>query len=160
MRECGECRACCEGWLIIDNESIKASPGKPCQHMVANGCEIYADRPENPCRVFNCSWLLNEDAFPEWMRPSNAKAIVVNNGVNWQGNIFDMVVPVGKRVPPRTLNWLLNHANKTQKPFIYSKHVVENKVYIGAYTKVCAQQPLKDNLDNWLNAGNSLSPKI
>ena len=156
MRECGVCRACCEGWLIIDNETIKARPGEPCKHVINEGCAIYSSRPEVPCKNFNCSWVKDESNFPDWMQPSNSKAIVVNSAINWRGNIFDLVVPVGKRVPPRTLKWLTDYANLKCKPFVYAEHVVENKVYVGAETKVIAPQPLRDNLVNWLKAGNRL----
>lgn len=157
-RECGNCTACCDGWLVINTDSIKAYPGKPCAYSVNNGCEIYQTRPERPCRTFNCSWVMCEnDELPDWLKPSNSKAIVVNHAINWYGNILDLVLPVGRKVPQRTLNWLVANARHNNRPFVCAEHEVKNKVFTGAKTiKVFAHQPLREKLIEWLNAGNTL----
>ena len=59
MRECGECTACCEGWL--PDESLDMYAGKACAHCRSEGCAIYETRPEEPCRTFKCAWLQDEE---------------------------------------------------------------------------------------------------
>ena len=155
--ECGECTACCEGWLITNTDLIQMYPGCPCDHLKNTVCDIYVDRPENPCRIFNCSWVMAGSTMPEWLKPNNSKAIIVKGAINWQGNYFDLVVPVGRRVPQRTLNWLNENSKQTHVPYIYAEHQVINKQFTGANTiKIHALDPLKGNLQKWLDAGNTL----
>jgi len=59
------------------------------------------------------------------MKPDNSKAIVVLNKWKWNGHPVDLAVPVGKRIPPRTLNWLMEYAEKNQRLLIYSEAIVE-----------------------------------
>ena len=50
-RQCGDCTACCEGWLHADIDGIELKPGKACDHLCAAGCGIYARRPKTPARI-------------------------------------------------------------------------------------------------------------
>ena len=81
-------------------------PGRPCPHSTGRGCDDYANRPVDPCIDFNCGWIVENSPLPEWMKPSNAKVIVVFNKFQWLGRAVDLAVPIGKRIPPRALNWL------------------------------------------------------
>ena len=52
-RSCGNCTVCCEGWLVINTEEIKAYPGLACPDVkCGKGCGIYETRPNYPCRTF------------------------------------------------------------------------------------------------------------
>lgn len=52
-RTCGPCTACCT--VMAVHELAKARY-EACEHLCANGCGIYADRPTS-CRTFECQWL-------------------------------------------------------------------------------------------------------
>jgi hypothetical protein len=42
--------------------------------------------------------------LPEWMKPNNAKVIVIFNKTRWRCVPVDIAVPIGRRIPPRALN--------------------------------------------------------
>ena len=67
-RECDGCTACCDGELIL-NIYGKRYAGRPCQFNNGSGCTIYEDRPHNPCKTFECTWLRDTKyVFPEWLK--------------------------------------------------------------------------------------------
>lgn len=75
-RRCGDCTACCEGWLhgqAYDNYFYR---GRPCHFMKKGvGCSIYAKRPDNPCQTYKCAWL-TEYTLPDWMQPTQSNVIL------------------------------------------------------------------------------------
>jgi hypothetical protein len=74
-RTCGECTVCCEGHLEGTAYGHHFSLGWPCHFMTQGGCSIYADRPQDPCKKFNCVWL-SEDFLPAWFRPDKSNVLV------------------------------------------------------------------------------------
>lgn len=48
---------------------IEMYPTKPCDHCTTSGCAICEDRPEDPCRMFDCVGLQNEAEFSDDIRP-------------------------------------------------------------------------------------------
>ena len=83
-RECGDCQACCEGWLTATILDQELGPGTGCRHRCAQGCGIYASRPDNPCRVFRCGWLRGDANLPADLRPDLSGVIVISDRP-WQG---------------------------------------------------------------------------
>lgn len=77
-RSCGDCTACCEGWLSNEVNGYKYYPGRPCHYLGDCGCTIYEQRPKEQCRDFSCLWLVNKH-LPEWMRPSRCGVILTQN---------------------------------------------------------------------------------
>jgi len=81
-RQCGECTKCCEGYLhgesdliMRDGKTFKLG-GTPCPILqIGVGCGEYENRPQNPCRGFQCEWLRQPDVYPEEMRPDRVGAI-------------------------------------------------------------------------------------
>ena len=69
--------------------------------------------------------------LPEWMKPNNAKVIVLFNQSSWRGLPVDVAVPVGRKIPPRALEWLQQFAERNSRMLLYSEQIVEN----GAFTK-------------------------
>lgn len=69
--------------------------------------------------------------LPDWMKPSNAKVIVLFNQSVWNGMPVDVAVPVGRRIPPRALNWLKHFAEANNRALLYSEQIVENGVFTG-----------------------------
>jgi len=108
---------------------VAVYPGRPCPHSTGEGCDDYANRPKDPCVNFNCGWVVANSPLPEWMKPCNAKVIVVFNKTIWRGAPVDVAVPVGRRIPPRALDWLKGFAARHGRPLLFSEQVKENGVY-------------------------------
>ncbi len=73
-----------------------------CRHArPGKGCAIYQDRPE-PCRTFNCMWLLGV-TIPDYWYPKHSK-IVVNSltekGVSYVAFVVDPTYPNRWREEP------------------------------------------------------------
>ena len=101
-------------------------PGRPCPHSTGKGCDDYANRPQDPCINFNCGWVVGESPLPDWMKPDNAKVIVIFNKMNWRGLPVDVAVPVGRKIPPRALNWLKDFSQRSGRPLLFSEQIKEN----------------------------------
>ena len=126
MRQCQPCTACCDGWVQMNIRGAEVYPGCACPHSTVQGCNDYANRPVEPCHHFNCAWILPNSPLPEWFKPSAAKVIVLLNKTQWQGLPVDLAVPVGKRIPPRALNWLKQFAEQRGRPLLYTEQVLIN----------------------------------
>lgn len=74
---------------------------------------------------------MEKSPLPEWMKPDNAKVIVLFNQHRWHGFPVDVAVPVGRRIPPRALKWLQQFAEQNNRMLLYSEQIMEN----GAYTR-------------------------
>ena len=106
-------------------------PGHPCPHSTGSGCNDYANRPVDPCVKFICGWKMEGSPLPEWMKPSNAKMIFLPNQAVWRNFPLDVAVPVGKRIPPRTLNWLQQFAERNNRVLLYSEQIEQDGVFTG-----------------------------
>jgi hypothetical protein len=110
--------------MVIGGVSVY--PGHPCPHSTGTGCDDYENRPVDPCDNFNCGWIIPNSPLPEWMKPSNGKVIVIFNKLQWNAVPVDLAVPVGRRIPPRSLQWLKKFAEKHMRPLIFTEQIVEN----------------------------------
>jgi hypothetical protein len=110
--------------IVIEGQQVY--PGRPCPHSTGSGCNDYANRPVDPCRKFICAWRMDGSPLPEWMKPSNAKVIVLFDQSQWRGMPVDVAVPIGRRIPPRALQWLQQFAQTHQRALLYSEQHVEN----------------------------------
>ena len=128
-RTCQPCTACCDGWVRMDVYGHEVAPGKPCPYSTGEGCSIYPDRPEDPCQRFICGWRMADSPYPDWLRPDLAKVMVLPNHLEWQGLPVDVAVPVGRRIPKRALNWLMDYARRTGRPLIYAEWEKTSKGY-------------------------------
>lgn len=100
-------------------------PGKPCPHSTGSGCDDYENRPKDPCHNFNCGWIIENSPLPDWLKPDNGKVIVIFSKLNWNGVPVDLAVPVGKRIPPRSLEWLKRFSRENRRPLIYTEQIRE-----------------------------------
>ena len=100
--------------------------GCPCPHASAAGCGVYDRRPEVPCRSFVCSWLVEGSPLPDWMRPDLSGAIVLLS-LPWEGERVISAIPVGPRIPQRTLDWLMAYARKTGRPLIFYERLTDEQ---------------------------------
>lgn len=122
-RQCQPCTGCCDGWVQMNIQGHDVYPGCPCPHSTGNGCDDYANRPVDPCHNFMCGWIIDDSPLPEWMKPSNARVIVIFNKINWNGHPVDLAVPMGRKIPPRALNWLKDFAEKHGRPLMYMEQL-------------------------------------
>jgi hypothetical protein len=105
---------------------VEVYPGRPCPHSTGSGCDDYEHRPTDPCVSFNCGWILPGSPLPDWMKPSNAKVIVLFGKLTWRGAPVDLAAPVGRRVPPRALEWLQRFSRGHGRPLLYTEQIEEN----------------------------------
>lgn len=130
-RQCQPCFACCQGWMSGEILGNQVRAGHPCPHGSGKGCDVYADRPEDPCRTFVCSWRVDHSPLPDWMRPDQCGAIVLLSFA-WQGETVISVVPAGRVVPERTLEWLKAYAIRHNRPMLIHERTVDlNGKFVG-----------------------------
>nr|VFK17013.1 MAG: hypothetical protein BECKLFY1418C_GA0070996_102815 [Candidatus Kentron sp. LFY] len=96
----------------------------PCPHSTGGGCDDYDNRPGDTCGNFDCAWIIEGSLLPDWMKPNNAKVIVILDKLNWNGLAVDLAVPVGRRIPPRSLDWLIGYSRENMRPLIYTEQVM------------------------------------
>jgi hypothetical protein len=161
-RECQPCTACCDGWLQIRVDGVPVHPGKPCPHSTGSGCRNYENRPVDPCRHFICGWRMEGSPLPEWMKPNNAKVIVLFNQWTWRGWPVDVAVPVGRRIPPRALNWLQQFARENGRLLLHSEQIVKDGVYtneqaVSAYGPPEFQQEMAQRAANGQTIAEALT---
>lgn len=118
-RSCGECTACCDGWLKINVRGVDVFPGKPCPFSVAHQCSIYEARPVDPCRQFICGWLADNSPLPEWMRPDKANLILLPANFRWRTIPVHVAVAVGARPKDKAIRWLKDFCLESHRPLIF-----------------------------------------
>lgn len=107
-RDCGTCTKCCEGYLhsedVLEVSSKKFKLGiDPCPVLqIGKGCGDYENRPQTPCRGFQCEWLRQPDVYPEEMRPDRILAIFSLQEVN--GIPYLRVTEAGQRLDAEVLS--------------------------------------------------------
>lgn len=116
-RECGDCTRCCEGWLSIEIYGKRMYPGKSC-HFLGKNCTIYKNRPEEPCKNYNCEWINNPD-FPEWLKPNLSNVIVTKREIEEESLIYYEIIETGKLIESPVLNWFIHWALKTKSNIVY-----------------------------------------
>ncbi len=125
-RECRPCTGCCDGWVQMVIDGVAVYPGRPCPHSTGEGCDDYANRPQDPCDNFNCGWILPSSPLPEWMKPNEGGVIVVFNKLTWNSLPVDLAVPVGRMIPPHSLQWLKGFSESQRRPLIYTEQIEED----------------------------------
>lgn len=70
-RSCGDCTLCC---TLIPVEEIGKPANQRCRFQGFGCCTIYAQRPAS-CRLWNCRWLVNDDA-DDLPRPDAAGYVI------------------------------------------------------------------------------------
>jgi hypothetical protein len=92
-------------------------PGKACQHKVASGCAIYPNRPENPCKIFQCGWLRDSEALDEELRPDKCGAILLSDRGAAGYDVWRLV-PVGRTIPELTMDRFMELPKSLQMAII------------------------------------------
>ena len=116
-RQCGECTACCDGWVAGVIEGHEMKPGQPCFFRGANCCSIYERRPQHPCRNFVCGWLQPGSPFPDDWRPDKRGVMVIQ--MRWRGRDAYVLRSTGHDPDDKLLAWMRELSLRTQRPFFY-----------------------------------------
>jgi hypothetical protein len=119
LRHCGDCTACCDGWLKITIQGQSVEPGKRCPFSSGHDCTNYEGRPIDPCQKFICGWLAKESPLPDWLRPDTANVIILAGYFYWQGLPVDVGVPVAGGIQDKALDWLKNFAFSKKRLLVY-----------------------------------------
>ena len=130
-RSCGECTACCEGWLSAENLDMR--PGKACGQLTARGCGAYETRPDEPCRRFFCVWL-RLPSFPEELRPDRCGAIVIPTYASAEGDDTKRMlsaVPLGNPMSEDAKRLLIRCAALMELPLVIQEFIKSDGEYIG-----------------------------
>lgn len=130
-RTCGDCTKCCEGWLEGVVHGHKMYRGCNC-HFLEGSCKIYEERPENPCKNYNCAWLL-EDRFPGWMKPNLSNVIITKRSMRVPTEdgmkmieYYD-VIEAGSVISSTVLNWLIHWALDNNINLVYE---LDGKIHL------------------------------
>ena len=102
-RSCGDCKACCEGWLHAEIYGHKMYRGKPCHFINDSGCSIYENRPSEPCKNYKCLWLSNTD-IPGWLKPNKCGVILTMRSID--GIKYIEAIEMGVKMDSSVLSWL------------------------------------------------------
>lgn len=122
IRQCGNCTACCEGWLTAEIYGVTMKPGTPCQYLNKK-CTIYDKRPANPCQGYNCAWL--EGHLPLSLKP-NFVGLIVSRRIYKDIEYYE-VTEAGKKMTVPVLNEIIQWTYKNKKNLLY-------RVYNQPYT--------------------------
>jgi hypothetical protein len=118
-RKCGDCTMCCQGWLYGEAYDHTFYAGKPCHYVGCNGCSIYEDRPEEPCKSYTCAWLDSNDFLPEWFKPDQSKIICTWRTWKDDEKYLD-VTECGEQMNSRYLHWLIDKHSNEKMNLVYS----------------------------------------
>ncbi len=74
MRHCGECELCCK---LLPVPPLRKGAGEACKHQrFRKGCAVYQTaRMPVECGVWNCRWLVNDDAS-DLSRPDRSRYVI------------------------------------------------------------------------------------
>lgn len=117
QRQCGECTACCDGWLIGTIYGHEMRPGVPCYFVRQGGCSIYEERPQSPCRNFVCGWAAADSPFPDSFKPDQTGVIIMQ--IQWRNQPAYRLACAGNDPDPALLAWMMNFSQQTGRPFFY-----------------------------------------
>lgn len=126
-RSCGACNKCCEGWLYGEVQSHQFRPGCACHFLTEGKCSIYQTRPDNPCKSYNCEWLIDEN-IPGWMKPSNVNALFSKRNI--EGIEYYSLIEAGETLRSDVLSWVFIYCLNKQLNLEYQ--IKGGKAYIGS----------------------------
>jgi uncharacterized CHY-type Zn-finger protein len=112
MRPCGECAACCQGWLAANIYGTQMGNGRACT-FYQNKCTIYAIRPKT-CSLYQCAW--SQELFPEWMRPDKCKTLI--SVQNWSKGQYLKCIEMGEKIHDDVLLEITSFCKKHNTPYM------------------------------------------
>ncbi len=111
MKSCGTCTRCCDGWMSDNIRGHEVYPGKPCLFVtIGRGCNDYDNRPNDPCKTFNCVWKV-DNQIPEHMKPDISNIIATYNQID--GILYTTLTQAGNEVDKTSIDWYISfYGNK------------------------------------------------
>ncbi|MDQ9172171.1 hypothetical protein Q8A64_17295 [Oxalobacteraceae bacterium R-40] len=94
-------------------------PDTPCHFVRHGGCSIYEERPEEPCRRFECAWKETTSPFPEAFRPDRVGIIILR--IKWRNRNAYRLVSAGHDLSLEVLAWMRAWSQHTGYPFFYEE---------------------------------------
>jgi hypothetical protein len=137
IRPCGTCTKCCEGSLVGTALGSQFGNGKPCFFVAAGkGCTRHEERPEDPCRNYQCGWTTNLD-IPEEFKPNLTNTIADLCTV--EGHKYIRLVEAGSPIPFPVLTWFISYAKSKSLNLSWQvgnkSHLMGNPAFIDAITR-------------------------
>ena len=137
-RTCENCTKCCEGHLRAD---IKLKDGReswigmkddksfhPCLFVQQGvGCTTHDIRPINPCALFKCDWLTNEQ-MPDSFKPNRSNAIFTTRTI--KGIEYTMLIEAGRKLDSEVLSWAIEYHLANGSNFAW--RVLDNIFWVGS----------------------------
>jgi hypothetical protein len=118
-RQCGECHACCNGWLGATINGHVMKSGTPCFFLDNHQCSIYPNRPKNPCQDYWCAWI-QDDSIPDWVKPNSSNVIIsLKKHPADDTLVYYEVTAAGNEIPPAILTWLIEWSSQQNKNIVY-----------------------------------------
>lgn len=102
MLECGNCTACCEGWLIGNSYGNNFYPGKACVFLCDKNCTIYSNRP-TVCSKYQCAW--SQGLFEDWLKPTESN-VIISVEIDSNNKQFLKVIETGVSIRPDILEYI------------------------------------------------------
>jgi Fe-S-cluster containining protein len=133
-RSCQGCKKCCEGWLTGKAYGMAFSPSKPCFFLGSTGCNIYPNRPYDPCQTFLCEWR-RDLRLPDWIKPDRSGRIFVARVVG--DHQYMLAVTTERDMDARIPGWAATAAAQHQINFLIY-HDSQWNVY-STNTEFCAE---------------------
>ncbi len=121
-RACGDCAACCQGWLTTNALGHDIYLNHPCPHSNGHGCTIHTERPEDPCKLFFCAWATVDSDLPHWMQPNQSGVIVLSNRMHWQKMPVDILVSTENDPNEKLIHWFQERCHQQGIMFVYQKN--------------------------------------
>jgi hypothetical protein len=117
QKSCKDCTKCCEGYLtgnikghLMGTDTSDPHKPTPCYFVEINkGCNIYKQRPVDPCRQYECDWIKNKNT-PDHFKPSISQTIVTHKKIK---NVpYLLLAEAGKDLDEEVLNWYIDYCKK------------------------------------------------
>lgn len=97
--------------MTADIRGHRMDLNNPCFFLkgIGQGCADYDNRPTDPCKIFRCGWLQDDDdTIPEWMQPNISNVIILMRWVDDKKVL--KLRQCGEPVNGKTIAWFFDWA--------------------------------------------------
>ena len=93
--------------------------------------------------------------LPDWMKPNIAKVIVLPSKIE-NGQSVLLATPLGDKIPPLSLDWLIQFVDQHKLPLIYTEQIMEKEIYTKRQNyRYHGPVELKITVTDWFENANS-----